>query len=104
MWELDNFLFRFLELMDYCSKLLLSFIIVFYMYPVLIILAGFQLWYLLRLRKKTISAVNDCVRMNHALVAPINSLIQDSLNGMATIKQVTLSYFKNPFADSQRVC
>lgn len=38
---LDTFLFRFLELMDYTSKLFLSFIIVFYLYPVLIVLAIF---------------------------------------------------------------
>jgi hypothetical protein len=48
---LDGLLFRYLELMDYTSKLLIAFIIVFYLYPILIILAVLQLIYVFRLRK-----------------------------------------------------
>lgn len=36
---LDGLLFRYLELMDYTSKLLIAFVIVFYLYPILIVLA-----------------------------------------------------------------
>ena len=37
--EMDHFLFKFLEMIDYTVKLTFSFAIVFYLYPALIILA-----------------------------------------------------------------
>lgn len=83
---LDNYLFRFLELMDYVSKLLLSFAIVFYLYPVLIALAVLQMIYLFMLRHKTICAVNDVIRLKYSLLTPINSIIQDAMNGLPTLK------------------
>ena len=58
---LDTFLFKYLELMDYSSKLLISFCIVLYLYKMLIVLAFLQVWYLLRLRSKCISAVTDVI-------------------------------------------
>lgn len=72
---LDGLLFRYLELMDYVSKLLIAFIIVFYLYPILIILVILQLIYVLNLRKKCIAAVNDVVRLKFSLLGPINSII-----------------------------
>lgn len=84
--ELDTLLFRYLELMDYTSKLLIAFVIVFYLYPYLIILAFLQLLYVLNLRKKTISAVNDVIRLKFSLLGPINSIIGDAINGLPTLK------------------
>ena len=83
---LDYMLFRYLELMDYTSKLLIAFIIVFYLYPMLIILAIVQLIYVYNLRVKCVAAVNDVVRLKQSLMAPINSILQDAINCLPTLK------------------
>lgn len=47
---LDGFLFVFIEMTDYAVKCFFSTIIVIYLYPGLIVIAGLQIIYLWRLR------------------------------------------------------
>lgn len=84
--ELDNFLFTFLQCTDYIVKCLFSSIIIIYRYPVLLLLAVGQIWYLKRLRHLCMCATRDTIRLKFSLMSSVYTLIQDSLNGLPTLK------------------
>lgn len=83
---LDQFVFVFLEMTDYTVKCMFSTAIVIYLYPALILFAVLQLMYLIRLRKQGLCATRDTIRLKFSLYSPINSLIQDAVNGLPTLK------------------
>ena len=84
--ELDGFLFLFLECTDYIVKCFFSTVIVIYLYPGLLVFVAFQVWYLWRLRYKCMCATRDTIRMKFSLMSPVNSLVQDAINGLPTLK------------------
>jgi ABC-type bacteriocin/lantibiotic exporter with double-glycine peptidase domain len=98
---LDQFLFVFLEMTDYTVKCAFSTAIVIYLYPVLILFAILQMFYLIRLRKQCLFATRDTIRMKFSLVSPVNSLIQDAVNGLPTLKCMgKIQFYMNTLFDS----
>lgn len=83
---LDNFVFTFLEMTDYIIKCTYSLGIVLYLCPWLILLVGVSLVYLVRLRRKCLHTTRDPIRLKYSLMSPVNSLIQDAVNGLVTIR------------------
>ena len=71
---------------DYTVKCAFSTIIVIYLYPWLIVFAVIQMIYLIKLRRKALCATRDTIRLKFSLVSPVNSLIQDAVNGLPTLK------------------
>ena len=83
---LDNLVFTVLEMIDYVVKCFMSLALVIWIVPWLLIVVGLSLVYLLRLRKKSIYVSRDCMRLKSTLTSPINSLIQDAVNGLPTLR------------------
>jgi ABC-type multidrug transport system fused ATPase/permease subunit len=83
---LDNFLFTFIEMTDYAVKCFFSTVIVIYLFPGLIVVAAIQLFYIWRLRYLCMFATRDTIRLKYSLMSPVNSLIQDAINGLPTLK------------------
>ena len=72
---LDQYLFVFIECTDYGVKCILSTLILIYLFPPLLLLAGFQLWILVNIRYKCMCATKDTMRLKFSLMGPVNSLI-----------------------------
>jgi len=83
---LDQIVFTFLEMTDYAIKCTFSVAIVIYISPWLVILAAISLVYLVRLRKKCLQCTRDPIRLKYKLMSPVNSLIQDAINGLPTLR------------------
>jgi ABC-type bacteriocin/lantibiotic exporter with double-glycine peptidase domain len=54
--------------------------------PLVLIIAVFSLSVLIKLRKINLHCTRDTYALKAGLMSPINSLIQDSINGLTTIK------------------
>ena len=83
---MDNLVFMFLEMIDYIVKCCFSIGIVVFLSPWIILLALASLCYLLRLRRKCLLVTRDTIRLKFELMSPVNSLIQDAINGLPTLR------------------
>ena len=83
---LDRLVFTFLEMIDYLIKCALSLIVIISVAPALILVALLSGLYLLHIRRICISVTQDPVRLKFALMSPVNSLIQDAINGLPTLR------------------
>ena len=83
---LDYLVFDFLEMIDYFVKCILSIIMVIVVIPWLTVVVIFSLLYLVNLRKKCVLATQDPIRLKTVLMSPVNSLIQDTVNGLPTVR------------------
>ena len=90
---------------DYIIKCIFSIVIVVFLSPWIIIIALISLCYLLRLRRKCLLVVRDTIRLKFSLMSPVNSLIQDAINGLPTLRSLKQKkYFQNllyTFTDKQ---
>lgn len=57
-----------------------------YVSPWLIIVASFSLVYLTYIRKRCLLVTRDPIRIKFALMSPVNSLLQDAVNGLPTLR------------------
>jgi len=71
---------------DYSVKCFVTLATVIYVIPWLAIVAAISLCYLFRLRKRNLACTRDTIRLKYALMSPINSLIQDAVNGLPTLR------------------
>jgi len=78
--------FTFLEMVDYVVKCFFSLALVVYSIPWLLIVIAISLVYLVHLRRRSIEVGRDCMRLKSTLMSPINSLIQDAINGLPTLR------------------
>ena len=83
---LDNLVFCFLEMIDYMVKCFFSLAIIVFVVPWLIVVVLISLVYLLHLRKRSMYTTRDCMWLKMTLTSPINSLIQDAVNGLPTLR------------------
>ena len=83
---LDYLVFDFLEMVDYFVKCFLSIGMVIVVIPWLTVVVIFSLIYLVNLRKKCVLATQDPIRLKTVLMSPVNSLIQDTVNGLPTVR------------------
>jgi ABC-type multidrug transport system fused ATPase/permease subunit len=83
---LDYLVFDFLEMIDYMTKCFFSIVIIIFVIPWLSVVVGLSLIYLVNLRKRCILVTQDPIRLKTTLMSPINSLIQDTVNGLATVR------------------
>ena len=83
---LDNVVFGFLELTDYIVKVLFCLAIIIFMSPWIILIALFSFFYLLSIRRKNLIVGRDTMRLKYSLMSPVNSLIQDAVNGLPTLR------------------
>lgn len=84
--SLDNFVFLYLEMVDYIVKCLFSIALVVYIVPWLLVIVAISTVYLLHLRKKNLYCSRDTMRLKSVLNSPINSLIHDAVNGLPTLR------------------
>lgn len=54
--------------------------------PWILIISAISLYFLIQLRKINLKCTRDTYALKAGLMSPINSLIQDTLNGLTTIK------------------
>ncbi len=54
--------------------------------PWVLIMAAISLYVLIKLRKINLHCTRDTYALKAGLMSPINSLIQDTINGLTTIK------------------
>ena len=93
---MDNLLFTVLEMADYSVKCMVTLITVIIVSPWLLIVAVFSLAYLWRIRKRCLAVTRDTIRLKFALMSPVNSLIQDAVNGLPTLRCLNQrNYFMN---------
>ena len=83
---MDNLLFTVLEMADYSVKCFVTLATVIFVSPLLLIVAVFSLAYLWRIRKRCLCVTRDTIRLKFALMSPVNSLIQDAVNGLPTLR------------------
>lgn len=83
---MDNLVFTVLEMADYSVKCVITVTTVVYLSPWLLIVASLSIWYLVRIRKRCLSVTRDPIRLKFALMSPVNSLIQDAVNGLPTLR------------------
>lgn len=83
---MDKIVYTFLDVTDYIVKCTITVIIVIITCPWLLILTGFSLMILMKLRRINLHCTKDLYALKAGLMSPINSLIQDTLNGLTTIK------------------
>lgn len=83
---MDNLVFGFLELTDYCVKCLFSLALVIFMSPWILVIAVFSFFYLASIRRKNLIVNRDTIRLKYSLMSPVNSLIQDAVNGLPTLR------------------
>lgn len=57
-----------------------------YLSPWLLIVAVISLVYLVRIRRRCLAVSRDTIRLKIALISPINSRIQDAVNGLPTLR------------------
>jgi len=78
--------FNFLEMIDYFVKCTFSFGMVIYVCPWVVVIAIFSTIYLVRIRRICVLITQDPIRLKFALMSPVNSLIQDAVNGLPTLR------------------
>ena len=83
---MDNLVFTVLEMADYSVKCIITVSTVIYVSPWLTIVAAFSMCYLYRIRNRCLSVTRDPIRLKFALMSPVNSLIQDAVNGLPTLR------------------
>ena len=83
---MDNLIFTVLELADYSVKCMVTLTTIIIVSPWLLIVAVFSLAYLWVIRKRCLAVTRDTIRLKLALMSPINSLIQDAVNGLPTLR------------------
>ena len=83
---MDNMLFGFLEMTDYIVKCLFSLAIVIFMSPWIVLVAILSIFYLIGIRRKNLVVNRDTMRLKYSLMSPVNSLIQDAVNGLPTLR------------------
>jgi ABC-type bacteriocin/lantibiotic exporter with double-glycine peptidase domain len=83
---LDKIVYTFLDVTDYIVKCTITVIMVVISCPFVLLVAGFSLWVLIKLRRINLHCTRDTYSLKAGLMSPINSLIQDSINGLTTIK------------------
>ena len=83
---LDNCLFIFIEMVDYINKVLMALIVVVIMSPWIIIILLGSIVYLIKLRRTTLISLRDPNRLKFSLMSPVNSIIQDAVNGLPTLR------------------
>ena len=71
---------------DYMVKCVFSLALVVWIVPWLLIVCVISLVYLFNLRKTSLYTTRDCMRLKMTLTSPINSLIQDAVNGLPTLR------------------
>ena len=54
--------------------------------PKLIVVVIGSIIYLTHIRKRCLSVTRDTIRLKFALMSPVNSLIQDAVNGLPTLR------------------
>ena len=97
---LDKLVFTYLEMMDYLVKCTLTVLIVVISCPWLLVMAGVSLYSLIRLRQINLHCTRDTFRLKATLMAPINSLLQDTISGLVTIRAMGASeYFLTKLFD-----
>ena len=84
--SLDNLLFIILEMIDHSIKCFVTLVTVIFVSPWLLLVFLFSLAYLWRIRKKCLHVTRDTIRLKFALMSPVNSLIQDAVNGLPTLR------------------
>ena len=95
---LDQFVFSFLEMLDYIIKCAFSVVFVVFSSPITAVIVFIQLCYFYRLSKRVLSTTADCMRLKQLLNSPIVSLIQDSINGSVTARAMgSGKFFLNEF-------
>ena len=82
---LDNFLFSFLEMIDYAVKCITALVLLIYIYPIICLAVIPSVIYIFMLREKNL-ACRDTMRLKFSLITPMNSLIQDAVNGLTTLR------------------
>ena len=83
---LDNIVYTFIDVTDYIVKCTITVIVVVISCPLVLVIALFSLTVLIKLRRINIHCTRDTYSLKAGLMSPINSLIQDSINGLATVK------------------
>lgn len=83
---MDNMLFGFLEMTDYIVKCIFSLAIVIFMSPWIVVVAICSFFYLVSIRRKNLVVNRDTMRLKYSLMSPVNSLIQDAVNGLPTLR------------------
>jgi len=83
---IDNMVFIFLEMIDYNIRCLFTIIIIFVSCPWIVLVAAVTMIYALRIRRYNLKVTRDTYRLKATLMSPINSLIQDTINGLTTIR------------------
>ena len=86
MQTLDNLVFSFLEMIDYFVKCTISLIIIVTVNAFIVLIIICSVVYLIHLRQTCIRVTQDPMRMKYTLMSPVNSLIQDAVNGIPTIR------------------
>ena len=83
---MDQLVFGFLEMADYIVKVTFSLAIVIFMSPWIALVAVFSFFYLVSIRRKNLVTNRDTMRLKYSLMSPVNSLIQDAVNGLPTLR------------------
>ena len=83
---MDQIVFGFLEMADYIVKCLLSVVIIIMMSPIILVVAVLSLIYLISIRRINLIVTKDTIRLKYSLMGPVNSLIQDAVNGLPTLR------------------
>ena len=83
---MDNINFLFLEMVDYIVKCGFAVGFLIFENPWITIVALASLFYLLRLRRKCLLVTQPTMRLKFALMSPVNSLIQDAINSLPTLR------------------
>jgi len=97
---LDKIVYTFIDVTDYIVKCTITVIVVVISCPLVLVVALLSLYVLVRLRRINLHCTRDTYRLKAGLMSPINSLIQDSINGLATIKAFQQeSYFLHKLFD-----
>lgn len=92
---MDNVVFGFLEMTDYIVKCLFALAVVVVMSPWIVIIAIFSFFYLLQIRRTNLVVSRDTIRLKYSLMSPVNSLVQDAVNGLPTLRCLDqLPYFQ----------
>jgi ABC-type multidrug transport system fused ATPase/permease subunit len=73
-------------MVDYVVKCFFSLALVVIVQPRLLIVIVLSFMYLIQLRKKSLYASRDCMRLKATMMSPINSLITDAVNGLPTLR------------------
>ena len=96
IYTLDMVVFGFLEMIDYILKCMISLVLVVTVSHWLLLVTLLSFLYLVYIRKKCLILTSDPMRLKFALMSPVNSLIQDAVNGLPTLRCMNQKqYFLN---------